>query len=172
MKDRPRWILGLVMLAIALGGAAPWKSLPPYLLGKWDGITVTDPNGNIVGPVDPTDWVCPSSGSAVRPQGVPVPPPSDVCMRPATPNPTNGRTVLNFSIPTESQVSLVIYGKKGNGPHGAIPVRTLESGQLPGGAFQFAWDGTDDQGAPLPPDIYRAVLVVGDKAVWGDIEIQ
>jgi hypothetical protein len=174
MRDK-RLLLGLPILMIALCGAAPWKSLPPYLLGKWEGITVTDPNGEVIGPVDASDWVCPggaTSSGRVTLQDVPVPPPPDVCLRPAAPNPTSGRTVLNFSLPTNSQVSLVVYGKKGNGPHGAFPVRTLVSQELVAGFHTVAWDGTDDHGVPLSPDIYRVVLLVGDQARWGDIEIQ
>ena len=175
MRDKSRFLVGLLFVAIAAGGAAPWKSLPPYLLGKWEGITVTDPNGEIVGPVDASDWVCPrgaASSPRVTPQGVPVPPPPDVCLMPAAPNPTSGHTVLGFSIPSDSQVSLVVYGKKGNGPHGALPVRTLISQELAAGFHTVAWDGTDDHGVPLSPDIYRVVLLVGDQARWGDIEIQ
>src|SRR5262245_57962896 len=113
MRDKPRMLLGLVILAVAVGGAAPWRSLLSYLLGKWEGITVTDPNGEVVGPEDPNDWGCLSSGASGRPASleggpVPVPPPTGICLRPAAPNPTSGRTTLNLSIPSTSQVSLVV----------------------------------------------------------------
>lgn len=176
MRHAPRTLFGLLILAVAVMGAAPWKSLPPSLLGKWEGITMTDPNGQIIGPEDPNDWGCLGTGTSARlikPQdGVPVPPPSNTCLMPAAPNPTSGRTVLLFSLVSDSQVSLVVYGKKGNGPHGAFPVRTLVSQQLVSGVHSVSWDGTDDQGAPLLPDIYRVVLTVGDQSVSGDIEIQ
>jgi hypothetical protein len=164
--------LGLLVLAVAVMGAAPWKSLPPCLLGKWDGITATDPNGNVIGAEDPGDWGCLGGGPTVRPQGVPVPPPNATCLMPAAPNPTNGHTVLNFSLLGDSQVSLVVYSKKGNGPHSAFPVRTLVSQQLAAGVHSVAWDGTDDGGAPLSPGLYRVVLTVGEQSACGDIQIQ
>jgi hypothetical protein len=176
MRYAPRMSLVLVLFAIAAMGAAPWKSLPSCVLGKWEGITATDPNGDIIGPEDPTDWGCLGGGTSVRltkPQdGVPVPPPSATCLMPAAPNPTSGRTVVNFSVPINTEASLVVYAKKGNGPHGAYPVRTLASGNFAGGVYSVAWDGTDDQGLPLSPDIYRVVLTVGGQSVCGDIEIQ
>lgn len=165
----------LVLVAIAAMGAAPWRGLPSCVLGKWEGITATDPNGQIIGPEDLSDWGCLGSGSArvAKPQDVvPAPPPSATCLMPAAPNPTNGHTAVQFSLVSDSQVSLVVYGKKGNGPHGAHPVRTLASGNFAGGVHSVAWDGRDDQGQPLSPDIYRVVLTVGDQSVCGDIQIQ
>jgi hypothetical protein len=172
MSQAARRLIGLFVFAVAVLGAAPWKSLPPCLLGKWDGITATDPNGQIMGPVDPSDWGCLGGGPGIRPQGVPVPPPNATCLMPAAPNPTSGRTVLNFSLLSDSPVSLVVYGRKGNGPHGAYPVRTLVSQQLAAGVHSVAWDGTDDRGAPLSPDLYRVVLTVGEQSACGDIQIQ
>jgi flagellar hook assembly protein FlgD len=66
----------------------------------------------------------------------------------------------------------VVYGKKGNGPHGAHPVRTLVSQELVSGAHSVQWDGRDDQGTSLSPGIYRVVLAVGDESVCGDIQIE
>jgi hypothetical protein len=175
MRLAPRRLVGLLVLAVVAMGAAPWKSLPSCLIGKWEGITATDPNGDIVGPEDPSDWGCLGSGTSgrlARPQGVPVPPPTATCLMPAFPNPTSGHTVVNFSLRNDSQVSLVVYGKKGNGPHSADPVRTLVSQQLVSGVHSVQWDGTDDQGAPLSPGIYRVVLTVGDQSACGDIQIQ
>jgi len=171
-----RTLLGLCILVVVSMGAAPWRSLPSCVLGKWEGITATDPNGEIIGPEDPSDWGCLGGGASAhlaRPQdGVPAPPPSATCLMPAAPNPTSGRTTVQFSLVGDSQVSLVVYAKKGNGPHGAYPVRTLISGNLAAGVHSVAWDGANDQGLPLSPDLYRVVLTVGDQSVCGDIEIQ
>lgn len=176
MRHAPRALFALFVLAVAAMGAAPWRSLPSCLIGKWEGITVTDPNGNIVGSEDASDWGClggGTSGRLTKPlDGVPAPPPTATCLFPAAPNPTSGHTTFTFSLVSDSQVSLVLYGKKGNGPHGAYPVKTLVSQELAAGVHSVAWDGTDDQGASLPPDLYRLVLTVGDQSVCGDLQIQ
>jgi flagellar hook assembly protein FlgD len=89
---------------------------------------------------------------------------------PAYPNPTSTATTLRFTLPSASQVSLVIYGRKGNGPHGAFPVRTLVAGEMAAGVFTVVWDGNDDRGVRVAPDIYRVAMTVGDNCVCGDIE--
>ena len=171
MRHAPRTLLALLFFAVAAMGAAPWRSLPSCVIGKWEGITATDPNGDIIGPEDPSDWGC--LGGGTKPlDGVPVPPPNATCLMPAFPNPTSARTVVNFSLVSDSQVSLIVYGKKGNGPHGAYPVRTLVSQELVSGIHSVLWDGTDDRGMAVSPDLYRVVLTVGDQSVCGDIRIE
>ncbi len=176
MRSKYVFLAGLVLIAAVAAGAAPWRALPPCLIGKWTGITVTNEVGDIVGPEDPNDWGCLSGGAsshAVTPQDVgPIPPPTSTCLLPAFPNPTSASTRLRFTLPSASQVSLVVYGKKGNGPHGALPVRTLVSGEMPAGVHTVVWDGNDDRGMRVAPDIYRVAMVVNDQCVTGDIEIR
>jgi hypothetical protein len=170
--------IGVFIVAIAVGGAAPWRSLSPCLLGKWTGITVTNANGDVVGPEDPSDWGCVGGGSSGRPGTpedvvpVPAPPPTSLCLLPAYPNPTSTAATLMFSLPTTSQVSLVVYAKKGNGPHGAFPVRALVAREMAAGFYTVVWDGNDDRGMRVAPDIYRVALVVDDQGVCGDVEIR
>ena len=51
-------------------------------------------------------------------------------------------------------------------------VRTLLDAQLMAGFYSIYWDLTDGSGDPLDPGLYRAVLVVGDQALCGDIEVR
>jgi hypothetical protein len=70
-------------------------------------------------------------------------------------------------------VSLVVYGRaRQQGPHQAFPARILVDADLAAGLHQVLWDGNDDGGVRVPPGVYRAVLVVGDHALCGDIEIR
>jgi hypothetical protein len=176
MRDKYVSLVGLVLIASLAVGAAPWRSLPPCLSEKWTGITVTDADGNLVGPEDPNDWGCIGGGASglpvTAPADVPVPPPTGLCLSPAYPNPMSAATVLRFTLPSPSQVSLVAYGKKGNGPHGAFPVRTLVSGEMAAGVHAVMWDGNDDRGVRLASGIYRVVMVVGANSVCGDVEIR
>jgi hypothetical protein len=176
MKEKFALLVGLVVVAGLAMGAAPWRSLPACLNEKWTGITVTDPDGNLIGPEDPSDWGCvgggTSSPSLLTPADVPVPPPPDICLLPAYPNPASPSTVLRLTLPSAAQVSLVVYGKKGKGPHGAFPVRTLISGELAAGVHAVHWDGNDDSGVRLASGIYRVVMVVGANTLCGDVEIR
>ena len=176
MRSKYVSLAGLFLIASVVGGAAPWRDLPACLIGKWTGITVTDPDGNLVGPEDPNDWGCMGGGASglpvTAPAGVPVPPPPGLCLLPAYPNPTATATIVRFTLPSASQVALIAYGKKGNGPHGAFPVRTLLSGEMAAGVHAVTWDGNDDRGVRLAGGIYRVVMVVGESSVCGDVEIR
>jgi hypothetical protein len=182
--------------SLTLLGAAPPHQLPPCLHTPFEGITQTDPNGNVIGEPDEHDWGCVDRGGGsaapgaasragstrsrtatadegVTGLGVPVPPPTSVCMYPAAPNPANAGTRLQFALPSSAHVMLRVYSRsKGHGPRETAVVRELLDTNLAAGQFTLIWDLTDGHGNPLPPGIYRVVLIVGDEALCGDIEIQ
>jgi flagellar hook assembly protein FlgD len=78
---------------------------------------------------------------------------------------------LTFSVPRASQASITVYGQK-HGPKSAFVVRTLADQTFAAGEFIFSWDGNDDQGARVPPGLYRAVMTTPDGTICGDIEIR
>jgi hypothetical protein len=148
----------------------------------FEGITGTTADGTLVGEPDPRDWGCaPGSGAesgitgaAARqatPLAVPAPPPSALCLYPAYPNPSDQETRLQFSLPTARHVTLAIYAP-GPGPgREATVVRTLLDSEVASGFFIVSWNLTDDNAARVAAGIYRAVLVAGDEALCGDIEV-
>jgi hypothetical protein len=169
---RRRMMLVLAPLAlVTLLGAAPWRELPSCVIGRFEGITSTDPNGAIVGVTDPKDWGCLGGASSAPADLPPVPPPTQVCFGPAYPNPTSGPVNLRFTLPQATQVGIVVYGQK-HGPHSAYPVRTFGEMELVAGVHMLTWDGNNDQGARVPPGLYRAVLTVPGGSICGDIEIR
>jgi hypothetical protein len=104
---------------------------------------------------------------------VPVPPPTALCMIPAAPNPTSGAIRLQFALPAAGHVSLIVYGRhQGHGPRETFVARTLLDGELVVGSFTVNWDLRDANGVRVEPGIYRAILVTGDQALCGDIEVQ
>src|SRR5262245_51647093 len=114
--NRTRVMLMIVPLVlVTLVGAAPWRNLPPCVLGRFRASTPRDPQGTIVGPVDPSDWGC-LAGQPHVSGGVPSGPPTQFCFGPAYPNPSNGEVVLRFSVPRASVASITVYGQK-HGPH-------------------------------------------------------
>ncbi len=168
---RLRKILVVAPLAlVTLVGAAPWRSLPPCVLGRFAGITSTDPQGTIVGAIDPSDWGC-LGGQATAPADVPPQPPTQFCFQPAYPNPSSGAVKLSFTLPRASRVSITVYGQN-RGLRSAFVVRTLAEQNFAAGAFTLVWDGNDSQGARVPPGLYRAVMTVPDGTICGDIEIR
>jgi len=170
MNRTPVMLMIAPLVLVTLVGAAPWRSLPACVIGRFGEITPTDPNGTIVGAADPSDWGC-LGGQPHASGGVPTGPPTQFCLGPAYPNPASGSVVLRFSVPRASQASITVYGQK-HGPHSAFVVRALAEQMFAAGEYSFQWDGNDDQGARVPPGLYRAVLTTPDGMICGDIELR
>jgi hypothetical protein len=181
----PQAILTLAAIgALTLTSAAPPHHFPQCTRTAFVGITRTTGDGTVVGLPDPTDWGCAEAGGAepgivagprgrVAPLGVPAPLPTTLCMHPAYPNPADAGTWLSFALPAAAHASLSIYSRSvGHGPPEVSVVRTLIDADLVAGSFMAMWDLRDDHGARVAAGIYRAVLVVGDEALCGDIEVQ
>lgn len=166
------WTRSMLVMAplvlVTIIGAAPWRNLPPCVIGRFADITPTDPQGTIIGAADPNDWGC--LGGQQSGSGVPSGPPTRFCFRPAYPNPSAGQVSLGFAVPRASMLDITVYGQK-HGPHSAFVVRTLADQSFAAGEFTYLWDGTDDQGARVPPGLYRAVLTTPDGTICGDIEL-
>src|SRR5262249_19194868 len=106
-------------------------------------------------------------------EAVPAPPPTTICMAPAVPNPASAATRLEFALPASAHVILSVYARsQGHGPRATTVVRNLVDGTLAAGRFILYWDLSDDHGDRLPPGLYRVVLVVGDEALCGDVEVR
>jgi hypothetical protein len=172
-------LVSVAIGALALISAGP-PDLPPCARGAFAGITETLPDGTIQGQPDPRDWGCAGHGGGAGAGGgqalvlgVPVGPPVTLCFLPAAPNPATFQTQLGFALPSAGPVRLVIYGRsQGQGPPETVVVRTLVDASLAVGLYTNLWDLNDDHGARVAPGIYRAVLVAGDQALCGDIEVQ
>jgi hypothetical protein len=169
--SRLRSMLVIPPLALlTLTGAAPWRSLPPCVIGRFADITATDAQGTIVGATDPSDWGCLGTQPGA-PADVSPGPPTHFCFEPACPNPSSGEVRLSFTVPRASLASITLYGQK-HGPHSAFVVRTLADQTFAVGQFSLLWDGNDDAGARVPPGLYRAVMTTPDGTICGDIEIR
>ncbi len=167
----------LAATAFAIPDDGPLAGRIPCLRGPFHGITATNEIGEIVGPVDRHDWGCLQDRSheprfrTLSPDDVPQPPPVDVCLEPAAPNPASVQTRLQFTLPHTDSPTLVIYGRTSGGPKGVVVVRTLVDGAHAAGVYTVVWDLKDDRGGRVSAGIYRAVLTVNGESLCGDIQV-
>jgi hypothetical protein len=71
------------------------------------------------------------------------------------PNPFNPATVIEFALPTASDVSLKIYNLAGQ------TVATIINGAMPAGYHQVRWDGIDAAGHGVSSGVYFYKIDVG-----------
>ncbi len=81
------------------------------------------------------------------------------------PNPFGSQTVINAKINNPERVNLLIYNSSG------LPVKTLQNGFQPAGEFQLIWDGTNQNGTPLPAGIYIILLTVNGKETGSVVKV-
>jgi len=75
------------------------------------------------------------------------------------PNPFNPSTTIEFTIPNESKIDLMIYNSLGQ------KIRTLVSDNLRPGAHSFVWDGKDDNGNAVSSGVYLSSLSMGGRNI-------
>jgi len=82
--------------------------------------------------------------------------PTQYALFPCVPNPFNPSTTIRFSLPVESDVSLVIYDLSGR------RIVVLASDHLPQGHHEVVWQGEDAQGEFLASGVYFYRLEAGE----------
>jgi flagellar hook assembly protein FlgD len=75
------------------------------------------------------------------------------------PNPFNPSTKIQFAVPSEQNISLVIYNILGQ------RVRTLVQGVRPVGQYTVTWDGKDEAGRTVESGVYICRLETGSIAL-------
>jgi hypothetical protein len=81
--------------------------------------------------------------------------PEQFSLFPNYPNPFNAHTTIEYALPQESQVRLVIYDALGQS------VRTLIEGIQPAGYQRAVWDGRNDSGGNVRSGVYFCQLEIG-----------
>jgi len=76
-----------------------------------------------------------------------------------TPNPFKYQTTINFYLPDNGQVKLVIYDIYGR------QIKNLINSKLKRGNNSIQWYGTNDSGVEVPSGIYIYSLMVGDVLI-------
>jgi len=74
------------------------------------------------------------------------------------PNPVRAATAIVFVVPDGGHATLTVYDLRG------AVVRRLWDGRAAAGGHKVTWDGTAEDGAPLPPGVYLYKLEAGGRA--------
>jgi hypothetical protein len=72
------------------------------------------------------------------------------------PNPFNPSTVIEFSLPEPTTVTLAVYNILGQ------IVSNIDLGQMAAGSHSITWDGVTDQGESVSTGIYFYRIQAGD----------
>ena len=72
------------------------------------------------------------------------------------PNPWNARTTISYSLPQQSNISLVIYNVQGK------EVTRWDEGNIPEGYYSKIWNGTNKFGVSVGSGVYLYRLVAGE----------
>ena len=78
--------------------------------------------------------------------------PDEFALEPNYPNPFNPTTRIQYRLPVEAQVKLVVYNVLGQA------IRTLVDQELTAGTHQVVWDGRDNSGVTVASGVYFYVL--------------
>ena len=94
--------------------------------------------------------------SGINNDGIPQLP-KELALHQNYPNPFNPSTFINYQLPKNSKVLLVIYNSQGQ------HIRTLVDERQPAGNYEICWDGTDNHGQRISSGLYLVRLIVGGK---------
>jgi hypothetical protein len=83
----------------------------------------------------------------------------DLALSQNYPNPFNPTTMISFTLPQRTRVTLSIYDVKGRA------VRVLVDDIISAGFKEYEWDGKDSRGHPVTSGLYFYCLDAGDRSV-------
>jgi len=89
--------------------------------------------------------------------------PVELILGPIFPNPFNDRVIINYAVPTYSNVTLTIHDLTGRA------IRTIVSKSLGAGRHSAIWNGIGDMGFRVASGLYICKLEVGDDLRFGKV---
>lgn len=82
------------------------------------------------------------------------------------PNPFSNATLIRYQLPRACQVSLTIYSIKG------APIVELVNDKIKAGTHSIVWNGSDEDGKPVPSGVYLYRLKADDNTAVKKLEIK
>jgi hypothetical protein len=135
-----------------------------YYNDVYRGITYTDYEGNINGPVDNSDWLLvdgPISSQFTNPLGsVGKTIPAGLTVKPAYPNPTSDIVTLEFHLPTGYDYYVIIIDENQT-------VMARYQGFEPAGTMSIVWNLKDLNSRDLPSGMYRVLYQLSPAIDYG-----
>lgn len=125
---------------------------PPTSEGRIK-VTCFDYAGNAGWDMSDSNFCPPSPGKIAMVGSVP----QQFTLSQNYPNPFNPETNIEFSLPDEAKVSLIIYNIRGQ------VVKSLVNGSMFAGTYKAHWDGKDRSENSVASGVYFYRLVAGDK---------
>jgi subtilisin family serine protease len=116
-------------------------------------VTCYDYAGNSGGDMSDSNF-CPPDMAKIAVVG---PIPKEFAISQNYPNPFNPETFIEFSLPKDCQVNLIVYNVRGQ------LVKTLVHGSMQAGTYKVRWDGTDKSELRVASGVYFYRLAAGDK---------
>lgn len=74
------------------------------------------------------------------------------------PNPFNPSTTIEYQVPNETKVRIVVYDLLGQ------EIRRLVDGYQTAGTYQIVWDGRNESGVQMSTGVYFYQMIAGDFA--------
>ena len=87
----------------------------------------------------------------------PAPTPQSFGLRAIYPNPSRRESRLEFALPADREVEMVVFDALGRS------VKHVFAGRMTAGVHDLAWDGRDDQGRPVASGAYLVRLTAGSE---------
>ncbi len=159
------------ILTLAIWGCSGKGVMDPTLVNKgFQGITYTNEEGIIIGPIDKNDWTISagnpwnlmrpahhafegSSDAAVVPEGFEI--------SPAYPNPNDGAFLIEIAFPVAASYSIIVIDDN-------YRILGQLSGEAEAGVETIYWVVGED----VPPDIYRVLYTIDGLSGYGDVWIK
>lgn len=131
---------------------APASQLGPVIIGERDSVGVVVWTDQRVGGTDLYAQRMPLAVTLAAPLVA-----SQALTLTASPNPARASTTLGFTLAAAAHMRVSLHDTAGR------RVRTLWDGAAASGEHRIVWDGRDDAGRELPPGLYLARLLAGER---------
>ncbi len=149
----------------AVDAARNDRLLPNQFLDLGGNPRVRDGNGDEEATVDMGAFELQLNSTPISDPPIEPPAPSPtpgLSLRAPYPNPSNGIVFMEFQLPSQTEVEVMIFDLRGR------RVKTLHAGSSPAGSGRLEWNGADESGHPVAaaPYLVRMTTTNPHRIAW------